>query len=1066
MFDGQSQDKVAMALMQHILNADAKPMPKDEDKAEKVLPRIIGIEGSWGSGKSNTLLQLKKKLGKDYYFFTYDAWGNQEDLQRRSLLQLLTNKLIKDEKLVGDTQVKMYSSALDVSPKPQECTWQERVDNLTSRKSSTHNVTVPSIYDSTKYFALMIVLTGLLIPFLNAIKVSSTPSWYTYLAAFISFVPLICYFCKMHCKKRKRAKETNPEKKAELIGWSWKEMWQMYQTSGRTDTSTYTVSDLEPSVTEFRDWMNDLSSALKNNLKLVVVFDNMDRLPREKVRQLWSSIQTFFADCGYQRVWCIIPFDRVHLANAFSDAKDKEQLTNYFIEKTFPVVYRIPNPIITDYKVVFDKLFERAFGMREDQELINRCYRLKNPKPNIRDIISFINKLVALTNQWGEKVKLSSMAVFLLNQNEILISPESNIVNREYLKGLEGLFEQTEELDTEISALTYGVDTEDAGQLPMKNLINQALNSTESGSFIEYSKRSIHFYSILKEVVDDMDAALLNNAINNVGVLLSNNLNEADAAKLKAVWERLAGLYFKSNEKETTFRQEVKALMSNCIKKKAIGNHFLKLFTVSDNAHKGADWYLVYKDFSEFVKGLGLTIEMPDKQMRNTDFVEYLRTAKEDYKNYPIRCDNEALNNFCQEQIANNLDVSDILKLTEGDDLYDFSKLKEAARNMVEGQEVTASNFEAVIKVLKLLNKEPMKLDIDGAYYNGLQYDGELKPDYNVLLMLAQKEVSGLSDSDYEAMSKVVFEYESMKTIWENCQFVNTGVYHSFVAFLIKNNIHDTKVTDTKDVISEMVTVVNQTGVDRKDVIQYLNVWGRKGLTQDEEQLDFATVLPQEAWIDALVLDKNDYAKALLGKFYRDCSNKAFSNFIDSSSNVWKSSNYWAKVMRRAVKDEDFWKIKPGNVAEIVGHLIEGICAQTIMENTMSEELLNCLLTRVKFKDVSSKVNEVLEKFTSTYSISLYIFLKLHHYFEQTKNHEELFLNKILQPIIHHDSVQAIVLDNLKLYEKLLKEYIDQASNLKTTLIKMHDSSNNPEWVALIDRLGIIEVMEEKEEKE
>ena len=175
LFDGQSQDKVAIALMQHILKVDAKPTPKDDEEKEKALPRIIGIEGSWGSGKSNTLLQLKNKLGKDYYFFTYDAWGNQEDLQRRSLLQLLTNKLIKDEKLIGDTQVKMYSSALDVSPKPQECTWQERVDLLTSRKSSTHNVTIPSIYDSTKYFLLMLVLTGLLVPLLNSIKVSSTP---------------------------------------------------------------------------------------------------------------------------------------------------------------------------------------------------------------------------------------------------------------------------------------------------------------------------------------------------------------------------------------------------------------------------------------------------------------------------------------------------------------------------------------------------------------------------------------------------------------------------------------------------------------------------------------------------------------------------------------------------------------------------------------------------------------------------------------------------------------------------------------------------------------------------
>lgn len=1063
LFDGQSQDKVAIALMQHILKVDAKPAPQDDEEKEKALPRIIGIEGSWGSGKSNTLLQLKNKLGKHYYFFTYDAWGNQEDLQRRSLLQLLTNKLIKDEKLIGDTQVKMYSSALEVSPKPQECTWQERVDLLTSRKSSTHNVTIPSIYDSTKYFLLMLVLTGLLVPLLNSIKVSSTPCWYTYFATVVAFVPLLFYCWMMHNKKKAKAKAETEEEKKKLIGWSWSEMWQMYQTSGRTDTTTYTISDLEPSISEFREWMADLSDALEENLKLVIVFDNMDRLPREKVRQLWSSIQTFFADCGYKRVWCIIPFDRKHLANAFSDAQDKEQLTNYFIEKTFPVVYRIPEPIITDYKVVFNKLFERAFGDRDEQELINRSYRLKNPTPNIRDIISFINKLVSLTNQWGEKVKLSSMALFLLNQDEILKSSENSIVKRVYLKGVESLYEQTDELDTEISALTYGVDIKDAGQLPMKNLINQALNNSVAGDFAGYATRNVHFYSILREVVDSMDAALLNNAINDVAVLTGEKLNKQDAANLEAVWRKLAFLYKNSKEKETAFRNEVKTLMIHCTNKVSIGNHFLKLFTNSENAHKGAEWYQVYKDFSDFSKGLGLTIELPERQMVNTDFVEYVRAAKEDYKNYPIKCANDDLNTLCQEQLAKNDDVSDFVKLTAGDKQYDYSKLKEAARKMIEGQEVTSNNFEPVIKVLKILYDEPMKLNLDSTYLNGLQYDGELKPDYRVLLMLAKKEINGLNDTDYEAMAKVAFKYESAKKIWENCQTVNTTVYAQFTAYLIKNNLHDGKVTDTNDVVNEMVNIVTRTGADRKDVIRYLNDWGRKDLTQEEEKLDFAAVLPQEAWIDALVADKNDFSKALLEKYYKDCGSKAWNQFMDSS-NVWIAGNYWPKIMKRVVKEADFWRANPTNVVEIVNHLIDGICGRTIVGNTMDEEVLTTLLSRVMFTSVSTKVNEAMDKFASnTYSISLFIFQKLHHYFEQTRNHEVVFLNKVLKPIIGQDAVQSIILGDSKRYEKLLQDYIDQASDLKNELIKLHGSSSNEEFKALIERLNILPLEESSE---
>ena len=82
------------------------------------------------------------------------------------------------------------------------------------------------------------------------------------------------------------------------------------------------------------------------------------------------------------------------MANAFAEenaaAEKKLPLTNYFIEKTFPVVYRIPAPIITDYRGVFKDLFNKAFGVRDEQDLINRCYRLKHPTPNMREMISFI----------------------------------------------------------------------------------------------------------------------------------------------------------------------------------------------------------------------------------------------------------------------------------------------------------------------------------------------------------------------------------------------------------------------------------------------------------------------------------------------------------------------------------------------------------------------------------------------------------------------------------------------------------------------------------------------------
>lgn len=71
-FDGGSQERLAKTIARHFCQNDSL----DE---ECTLPRIIGIEGIWGSGKSNVVKMLERELSDDYYFFEYDAWGHQED---------------------------------------------------------------------------------------------------------------------------------------------------------------------------------------------------------------------------------------------------------------------------------------------------------------------------------------------------------------------------------------------------------------------------------------------------------------------------------------------------------------------------------------------------------------------------------------------------------------------------------------------------------------------------------------------------------------------------------------------------------------------------------------------------------------------------------------------------------------------------------------------------------------------------------------------------------------------------------------------------------------------------
>lgn len=403
LFEGKSQKRLAQAVAAHIVSTD-----KEEEKGNKpFFSRLLGLEGKWGSGKSNVIKILQDELKEKYTFFCFDAWGNQEDLQRRSILELLTKQLITEEKLTGETTMRVMKPEGEGKVEEIPCTWKEKLESLLSRKSYTRDITVPSLNAATKWFVLALLAVGLVIAYL---AVNKTDIWWVDIL--IALSPLLIFTGWMFLTKQ-----------------SWKKMFAMYNTEGKSDTTSYVISEQEPSVREFKEWMTEVSNGIPANDKLVLVFDNMDRLPMEKVHQLWSLIQTFFADDGYKNIWCIVPYDESHLAAVFSSNDQKNEritLLRGFLDKTFPVIYRVPEPIVADYKNIFEEFFRNAFDKTVDDdslELISQCYRHVHPEPNVREIISFINSNVRLANQWKNSISSISRAIYILTEDTILHKP-------------------------------------------------------------------------------------------------------------------------------------------------------------------------------------------------------------------------------------------------------------------------------------------------------------------------------------------------------------------------------------------------------------------------------------------------------------------------------------------------------------------------------------------------------------------------------------------------------------------------------------------------------------------
>ncbi len=285
--DGRSQRRLVETIETHILRND-KLGGKQEPK-HLVIPRIIGLEGEWGSGKSNVIQLLKKSLDKDnYHFFEYDAWGNQHDLPLRSILELLTKDLVKGERklLTGKTKVLKRNGVVE------KVTWEERLNYLFARKTETQVDKYPKLNFGVAGALLVLILTpvasqigAVYLPAENATLCHKI--WSVIIAAFPLLAGLVTWlFAYLWNKFYKHNNEFG-------LGC----LLTIFKGDIMSERAYETISQDEPSAREFRAWMKDISDALKEKGKprLILVIDNMDRLPAEKVKQLWSSIHTFFA---------------------------------------------------------------------------------------------------------------------------------------------------------------------------------------------------------------------------------------------------------------------------------------------------------------------------------------------------------------------------------------------------------------------------------------------------------------------------------------------------------------------------------------------------------------------------------------------------------------------------------------------------------------------------------------------------------------------------------------------------------------------------------------------------
>lgn len=688
LFEGKSQQKIASNICNII-------------KTEKSC-NIIGIDGGWGSGKSNLVKQVQNILSpEEYHFFIYDAWGHQEDLQRRSFLEELTENLTPNI-LVGEA-------------------WKLKLKRLLSKTKETESKRTPKLSIGIIVAGLAILITPLFKSIADKIeKIEKLPHHYLWSLIVLS-IPLLLVIglFAFFFFQEKGGSQKEKLKKA------FTRLFLEYQNKLEEETKYEMISEDEPSVRKFRIWMSEISEALgKKNL--ILVFDNMDRLPQNKVQELWSSIHVFFCENSYDNIKVIVPFDREHIKLAFK-SNEKINYGDDFINKTFNVVYRVSPPILSDWKYYFAKQWKEAFG--EEDSLSNsnnilQIFDLLSDEITPRRIIAFINEFVSIKLTVKNSIPNHYIALFILGKPALVKKPIDEIINPTYLKGLTYLYAGDEELPKFIAALFYQVEPEKAIQIVFTDRIKKALNENAAAD-LEKICSIPEFYPILENAIADVSN--YENAILSLDKLPSEKIGEKYQAEI--IWN---SLYKKITPRAKSQISEFQLILLSKIPKQ---KEYLKTIItdlIADPSFSSTNYFESINEIeNKFKDTLSVFSELLPKQTSVQDFIDFIAKAKSEYAKYKIKVDQKELNDY--------LIALEIPKLKEVDFLpyltkeYSFAAFTKKLEELIKAN--APNNDKELMSVLYSRYKEvstekPLKVKLEDSSVYSLFTNSTDKEDF------------------------------------------------------------------------------------------------------------------------------------------------------------------------------------------------------------------------------------------------------------------------------------------------------------------------------------------------
>ena len=708
LFEGGAHRKLAIEISDEIRNDDNCT--------------IIGIDGGWGSGKSNLVGMIQKELsngmnGSKYHFFTYDAWGHQTDLQRRTILEELTSDLVKGQMPILD-----------------ENSWKDSLESLLAKKKHTSTKTIPAIGIGT----IVSLFTILLTPFVTHLASLISVEWLKQAVLVMPYVAAYGFFGYRHYGKMK-------DKYKQDFTWEkcLSEFFLIYKDDIKEETKFETISEKEPSSRQFKDWIHEIDNGLKqnNDIVLILVIDNMDRLPKQKVQELWAAIHSCFSEEKYTNIRIIVPFDRLHIRNAFQsenlirqcDGKDNA-ITVYgddFINKTFYIVYTVPPPILSGWMHYFKDRWKEAFGSNAIVDYsVLQVYDMLTKEQSPRKIIAFINQFVTIRNLCDERIEDKYIALYIFGRSKIIENPLEEILNPSYLQGLNFLYSDDENMASNISSLYYQLSLDKAMDVVFTREVTAELDDNNV-KVLDQLRGNANYWEILNHSITEVSN------IENAALALEKHFGDNSSHEASLIWD---ALYMRSNPGSATRDKQYEEyhgiLLKHISEKKDYYAHLLTVYHV--NIYDGFD-------LQNYINGIDKLHEfIPKEDRRIYDFetiitpkqyLQLVESRKDNFEEYGLVVDEEKLDEYLVGLDLDKLSDMKLYPLLKNE--VELPRYKEQIKQLFAEN---TSNIQIETKLLYRLkeivkNNRPIDISIylnDNDIYNmlnALSKDDELYPD-------------------------------------------------------------------------------------------------------------------------------------------------------------------------------------------------------------------------------------------------------------------------------------------------------------------------------------------------